>query len=62
MNDLSKIIVFVSCVYLVQLAVRLPQVALVGNGKHSAIEAGFILALAAMGLIAAGVYLGFILL
>ena len=61
MNDLSKIVAFVSCVYLVQMAVRLPQVALVSNGKHPAIEVGVITALAAMGLIAAGVYLRFIL-
>jgi hypothetical protein len=57
MNQISKIVIFVSCVYLLLAAARLPQLAFVDNGKRPALSVVVIMGLSAFGLLAAGIYL-----
>jgi hypothetical protein len=62
MNELSKIIVLVSLLYLLPLAVRLPQTALKNDSsKHQILGTVVVLGLTAVSLLALGVYLKLIL-
>lgn len=57
MNELSKLIVLISLLYLVFLAARFPQTALNNRGKHSILGIVIISGLAAVSLFAVGAYL-----
>jgi nitric oxide reductase large subunit len=61
MNELSKIIVLVSLLYLLPLAVRFPQTALKNDSKHQVLGTVVVLGLTAVSLLALGVYLKLIL-
>jgi len=61
MNGLSKIIVLVSLLYLLTLVVRYPETALSNGGKHHVVKSVVGLGLAAVSLLALGVYLRSIL-
>jgi hypothetical protein len=61
MNELSKIIVLVSLLYLLTLVVRFPETALSNGGKHHVLRTVVGLGLAAVSLLALGVYLKLIL-
>jgi hypothetical protein len=61
MNELSKIVVLVSLLYLVLLAARFPQIALSNGGKYRLLEIAIISGLVAVLLFACGAYFTFVL-
>lgn len=61
MNGLSKIIVLVSLLYLLTLVIRFPETALSNGGKHYVLRTVVGLGLAAVSLLALGVYFRLVL-
>lgn len=61
MRELSKIVVFISCLYLLHLAVIMPQFAPYSSGKHRTLKVVVVSGLAAVSLVAVGVYFRLIL-
>jgi hypothetical protein len=60
MNELSKLIVLISLLYLIFLAARFPQTALNNRSKHSVLGIVIISGLATVSLFAVGAYLKFV--
>lgn len=61
MNGLSKIIVLVSLLYLLTLVVQFPETALSNGGRHHVLRTVVGLGLAAVSLLALGVYFRLVL-
>ena len=61
MSVLWKIVVFVSCLYLLHMAVVMPLIARYSNGKHQTLKVVVVSSLAAVCLLAVGAYLRLIL-
>jgi len=61
MSALSKIVVILSCLYLLHLAVLTPQFAPYRNGKYQTLKMVLVSGLAAISLLAVGVYFRLIL-
>jgi hypothetical protein len=61
MNEFSRMVILVTCSYLLLMATRLPQVASVPMGKHSKLGAVIVPSLVVFSFLALGVFLAFIL-
>jgi hypothetical protein len=57
LRELSKIVVLVSCLYLLVLAVRLPQIDTYVGGQHRVLATVAVSGLAVVSLFAIGVFL-----